>query len=174
VSILVRQPDIEGARRRSRGQALVETAIVIVLFVTIAAGAVTFGYTMAVANMISHSARDGAQMAATWPNRGVCGGIQNYTDLTSQVYRDMAAILGAQANSLAVNVIQTPTPNGATPCNRPQTPLIGVNVQGCVPYLMPVPILKNLNILSGFLGTICNGQLGFSVNTTMTLLDEGV
>jgi len=176
VSILVRQRNGVGARRRRRGQALAETAIVIVLFVMMAAGAITFGYAVAVANMISHAARDGAQMAATWPSRNVCGGITNTTDLTNQVQRDMAAMIGAQAGSpyLIVNVIQTPTPNAATPCNRPQTPLIGVNVQGCVPYLMPVPILSSLNILRGFLGTNCNGQLGFLVNTTQTLLDEGV
>ena len=176
MSILLRRRDVDGARRRRRGQALVETGIVIVLFVMLAVGAVTFGYAMAVANMISHAARDGAQMAATWPTRGVCGGITTYTDLTDQVTRDMAAMLGAQAGSpyLAVNVIQTPTPNAATPCNRPQTPLIAVNVQGCVTYLMPVPILANLNILGGLLGVNCHGQLGFSVNTTQTLLDEGV
>jgi hypothetical protein len=174
VSILGRERDCDGARRRSRGQALAETGIVVVLFIVMAVGALTFGHAMAVANMISHAARDGAQMAATWPNRGVCGGITSTTDLTKQVQRDMAALIGAQADNLAVNVIQTPTPAPSTPCSRPQTPLIGVNVTGCVPYLIPVPILARLNVLSGMLGMNCNGQLGFAVNTTQTLLDEGV
>ena len=48
------------------------------------------------------------------------------------------------------------------------TPLISVNVTGCVPFIMTIPLV------SGLLGMDCGGQKGFAVNTTMTLLDEGV
>jgi hypothetical protein len=154
-------------RRSRRGQALVETGLIIVLFLAIALGLVKFGHAVAVANMISHATRDGAYMASTWSSRGTCGVITNTTDLVNQVRTDIAAVVGTgAANSFAVTVGQSPAPAGATPCSRPPAPLVTVNVSGCVPYLFP--------ILPFAVGTNCGGVLGFSVNTTMVHLDEGV
>jgi hypothetical protein len=151
--------------RRRRGQALVETGIMIVGFLAIALGLVTFGHAMAVANMISHAARDGARIAATWPNRGPCGDLTpgGYTDLTDQVKRDIAAVIG-DTSGLNVVVTQTPTLPSAAPCDRAETQYISVNVNGCVPYLFPIIPLA--------LGTNCGGKPGFSVNTTQILIDE--
>jgi Flp pilus assembly protein TadG len=52
-------------RRNQRGQGLVETGIILVLFMAIALGLLTFGHAFMVANMITHAARDGARLAAT-------------------------------------------------------------------------------------------------------------
>ena len=61
-------------RGDARGQALVETALTILLFLALALGVMTFGHAWMVANMITHAARDGASLAATWPTRdGTCG-----------------------------------------------------------------------------------------------------
>jgi hypothetical protein len=153
--------------RSSRGQALVETGLIIVGFLAIALGMVTFGHAIAVANMISHATRDGAYMASTWPTRGTCGAISGTTDLETQVKTDIAAVVGTGvANGFTVTVGQSPTPPGASPCNRPPAPLVTVNVSGCVPYLFP--------IIPFSVGTNCGGLRGFSINTTMVHLDEGV
>jgi len=53
-----------------RGQGLVEAALVMVLFMAIALGLVTFGHAFMAVNMITHAARDGARLPATWPTHG--------------------------------------------------------------------------------------------------------
>ena len=157
----------ERSLQRCKGQALVETGIIIVGFFAIILGVMTFGHALAVANMISHATRDGAHIASTWSDRGTCGGLANTATLQTQVQQEIAAVVGqAAASSFAVNVGQSPTPPNAAPCNRPATPLVTVNVTGCVPFLFPIIPLS--------LGANCSGSPGFSVNTTIVSIDEGV
>jgi len=135
------------------------------MFLAIALGLLTFGHATLVTNMISHATRDGARVAATWPNRLDCGVITNTTDLTDTVKNDIATVVGGTlAGTFSVTVTQSPTPN--SPCSKPANPLVQVKVSGCIPYLFP--------IVPSALGINCNGSRGFAVNTTMVAIDEGV
>src|SRR5262249_59628214 len=57
-----------------RGQALVETGIVIVLLCTLVMGIIEFGRAFLIANMITNAAREGARAAAVWPSTQRDGG----------------------------------------------------------------------------------------------------
>ena len=152
-------------RHGERGQALIELGISITLFFTIVLGLLTFGHAFLVMNMITHAARDGARIAATWPSRGNCGVLTSTTPIGDQVKAEIATVVGG---TFTVTVSQNPTPPGDAPCGaEPQAPTVQVNVSGCVPYLFP--------ILPNALGTTCaNGQKGFAVNRTVVFHDEGV
>jgi len=136
---------------------------VITLFMSIALGVVTLGYAFLVVNMISHAARDGARLAAAWPDRGTCQVIQNYGAIQAQVNSEIAAIVGG---SFQVKVLQVPTPNGTPPCGTPTTPQVRLEVIGCAPYLFP--------ILPSALGRDCNGTLGFQVDRSAYFADQGI
>ena len=153
-----------GVSARQRGQALAEAGIVIVLFMAIALGLITFGHAFMALNMITHAARDGARVAATWPYRGSCGGLIQTSAIQTQVRNEIASTVGG---SFQVNVTQNPTPPGGSPCGTPpQTPTVQVTVVGCVPWVFP--------ILPRNFGTNCNGQTGFAVSRVAVFHDEGV
>ena len=163
-----------GARsRRGSGQALLEAGVVIVLFLTIALGLMTFGHAFMVANMITHAARDGARLAATWPDRGTCGALPNTASSPSAGPRGIVQkvkdeIETVSGESFQVTVSQDPAPStDGSNCGTPATPTVRVNVQGCVGYVFP--------ILPRSLGTTCDGgHLGFNVNRTVSFYDEGL
>src|SRR2546426_5032563 len=152
-------------RESQRGQELVEFGIIIVLFITLALGVVTFGHAFMVANMITHAARDGARLAATWPTRGACQRIDNTNTgaIQTTVKNEIATVTGS---TFTVDVAQNPVQPGGPPCTASTTPLVVVTVTGCVPYVFP--------ILPAALGVDCNGQKGFSVSRTVTFHDEGI
>jgi Flp pilus assembly protein TadG len=151
--------------RRRRGQAMVEAGIVIVLFMTIALGLLTFGHAFMVANMITHAARDGARVAATWTPRGPCGRLDNSNTaaIQSMVQNEIRAVT---AETFIVNVSQNWAAPGGPPCGTPATPTVQVNVQGCVPYVFP--------LLPTNIGYNCGGKVGFQVNRTVVFHDETV
>jgi Flp pilus assembly protein TadG len=152
-------------RRNQRGQGLVEAGLTIVLFMAIALGLVTFGHAFMVANMITHAARDGARLAATWPNRTSCQAITNVSAIRQTVQNEIATVTGGLFN---VNIDQVPDQTGLTPpnCASSTTPQVKVRVQGCVPYVFP--------ILPANLGVDCNGRKGFTVDRSVTFHDEGL
>jgi len=149
--------------RNQRGQELIELGIGLVGFMAATLGLLTFGHAWMAANMIAHAARDGARLAATWPDRGTCGVLTNTTSIQSTVQSEIATVLGGM---FQVHVSQNPQPAGAAPCGTPSTPTVQVNVTGCVPWLFP--------IMPSGLGVSCNGQQGFTVNRTIVLDDEGL
>jgi len=154
-----------GKTRSERGQALIETAISILLFLGVTLALVTFGHAFMVVNMITHAARDGARLAATWPYRGACNAITNYDSIMSTVKAEIGTVTGG---SFQVNIDQVPSQNGLTSpnCANSTTPQVKVTVTGCVPYIFP--------ILPSNLGQDCNGQKGFTVNRVAYFHDEGV
>jgi Flp pilus assembly protein TadG len=151
------------ARRAERGQAFVETAIVVLLFVGIATALVTFGHAFMAINMITHAARDGARLAATWPTRGGCNKLDgtNTAGIQTLVQNEIASVV---SGSFSVDVRNNPFQVGTLPCATSTTPTVIVTVTGCVPYLFP--------ILPANLGTDCNGQKGFAVNRSAEFHDE--
>jgi hypothetical protein len=167
-------------RWNQRGQELVELGITIVLFMTIALGVITFGHAFMAANMITHAARDGARVAATWPQRGPCGALCDggscTPPFTSQsnpiiqvVKNEISTVLGSTAaGTFTYTVSQNPIPPTVTPCGSPPpTPTVTVNVNGCVPWAIPF-------LLPVSVGTPCNGSTGFAVNRTIVFHDEGL
>ena len=150
------------ASKRERAQALLEFGVVIVLFLTIALGLITFGHAFMVANMITHAARDGARLAATWQDRGPCKRLLNTDPIKQKVLAEIESVSGEQ---FRVDVSQDPPPPAGPPCGSPQTPTVQVTVTGCVAYLFP--------LMPRSLGTTCpSGQVGFSVNRTAVFHDE--
>jgi Flp pilus assembly protein TadG len=152
-------------RESQKGQELVEFGIIIVLFITLALGVITFGHAFMVANMITHAARDGARLAATWPTRGACQRLDNAnTDaIQTTVKNEIATVTGT---TFMVDVTQNPVQPSGPPCTTSTTPLVVVTVTGCVPYVFP--------ILPAGLGVNCNGRKGFNVNRTVSFHDEGI
>jgi len=134
-------------RRSERGQALVETGIVIVMFVTLVMGTIDFGRAWMISNMITHAARDGARLAATWPTR-TAGAISSSdkTTIQNQVQAEMANVLGSPTG-LTATVSQT----------AGTVPTVQVRVNGSVSYLFH----------------LLPGMSSFAVDRTVTFRDEG-
>lgn len=139
------------------GQALVETALIIIPLVLLAIGIVQFGYAFVQLAMVANAARDGARTAASFPQRDGCGCIRP-ADKTSVQAAATATppgvVLGELANvmdttGLSVQVDQvtngavTALCSGGCPCTGGATcspvgatpPTVRVTVTGSVPYL---------------------------------------
>ena len=147
-------------RRNQRGQELIELGMVMVIFVLLVGGVMQFGHAFMVANMITHAARDGARLAASWQSRGACGQITNYSAIQDAVSSRIATVSG---ETFTVSVTQEPAvaASATPPCPAPgTTPIVKVNVNGCVPYIFNV-----LGLSSG-----CTG--GFAVNRDVVFDDE--
>jgi Flp pilus assembly protein TadG len=136
------------ARRSERGQALVETGIVVVMLVTLVMGTIEFGRAWMISNMITHAARDGARLAATWPTR-TSGAISSTdkTTIQNQVQTEMANVLGSPTG-LTATVSQT---------TAASIPTVQVRVNGSVSYLFH----------------LLPGMSTFAVDKTVTFRDEG-
>ena len=149
-------------RRGESGQTLIEAGIVVVLFVVLALGILTFGHAILVANVIAHAARDGARVASTWPARGTCDTIQNPGPIQTQVSNE----IGSVVVGLTVAVSQVPTPSGSVPCTPPTNPQVRVRVQGCVPLVFPiVPTLFGTTTCTG-------GRRGFTIDRSAYFADQ--
>src|SRR5947208_15538743 len=101
-----------GKTRRERGQALIETAISILLFLGVTLALVTFGHAFMVVNMITHAAQDGARLVATWPYPGACNAIINYDSIKSTVQAENASVTDGSSH---VHVDQGRSKNGRPP-----------------------------------------------------------
>src|SRR6266404_1516774 len=144
------------------GQELAELGITIVLFLIMALGVLMFGHAFMVVNMVTHAARDGARLAASWNSREACQKITNYQPIMDAVNAKIATVTG---QTFQVTVDQQPGPitTSSPPCSPAPglTPTVTVNVNGCVPYLFNI-----LGLSSGG----CTG--GFKVNRTVSFADE--
>ena len=169
------------ANRREAGQGLVELGIIVVLLLALTMGVVQFGHAFMVANMITHAARDGARLGASWATRDTnsCGRLPSTittagaTNPIETLVKNELRTVYADVASFNVRICQGNTgsevcPPGVTVpdapnCGNPTTPVVIVNVQGCVPFLM--------NIFA--LGTPCSGGArGFTVNRSVWFRDE--
>lgn len=138
------------ARRRQRGQALVEMGLVLVLFVSLLLGVIEFGRAWMVLNMVTHAARTGARIAAVAPpsSRNSSGVITDASTIQNQVRTQMQNVV--DATGFMVNVTQ-PTIDGV--------PMVQVTVDARVNYLF--------NLLDGAIGP------DFRIVRTVTFRDEG-
>ncbi len=152
--------------RNESGQEMVELGIVIVLFIALVGGVMQFGHAFMIANMVTHAARDGARVAASWTKRDTCGQITDYTAIKNAVKNTIGEVTNSGVFTVAVSQIPAPV-NGAVPPNCPAIPAgtvpqVKVNVTGCVPYVFNIPGLH--------FGANCNN--GFAVNRDVTFSDE--
>src|SRR5438132_14157965 len=88
------QPNNNRPPGKRGGQALVETAITLVLFFTIILGVITFGHAIMTWNMIRHAAREGAHVAATWPTRTAGGSLTNTAGIVIMADQALASRSG--------------------------------------------------------------------------------
>jgi Flp pilus assembly protein TadG len=145
---------MEHSRRRRSGQALIETALVVVPLVLLGIGIVQFGYSFMQLNMIANAARDGARQAAAFPQRDGCGCLRTtdktlITDpSTGTVLRQLSNVIDAttlgtfqvQVDQLTGNAV-TDLCTGGCPCTSAtctpftDVPTVRVTVTGTVNYL---------------------------------------
>ena len=137
-------------RIRSRGQALAELGIVIVLFVFLGLGIIEFGRAWMIVNIATHAARDGARAAAALPtgSRNASGFVTNWGPIETAV-----------ENQILDNTGQTMTATGDSNADSGGVPMISLRVQGNVDWLF-------FNVPLGFGPT-------FQVDRTVTFRDEG-
>jgi Flp pilus assembly protein TadG len=135
---------------RSRGQALAELGIVIVLFVFLGLGIIEFGRAWMIINIATHAARDGARAAAALPtgSRDANGFITNW-----------AGIATAVENQILDNTGQTMTATGDSTADSGGVPMISLRVQGNVDWL--------------FFHTPLGFGPTFTVDRIVTFRDEG-
>ncbi len=142
------------AGNSQRGQALVETALVVGFLVMLLVGIVEFGRAWMVVNMIKHALRDGARAAAIVPSsiRVACGdgtsgclSASTKTSIGTLVLNEIQAVM--DTSTLGTPTVNQTTSNGI--------PIVSVTVTGTVPYIF--------NIWSA----------NFAVNLSATFRDEG-
>jgi Flp pilus assembly protein TadG len=136
--------------RRTRGQALAELGIVIVLFVFIGLGIIEFGRAWMIINIATHAARDGARAAAALPSSARDG---------SGFVTNWAGIESAVEAQIQDNTGQTMTATGDSNADSGGVPMIALRVQGQVDWL--------------FFHTPLGFGATFEVDRTVTFRDEG-
>ena len=115
-------------RHDTRGQAMAEMGIVIVIFVTLLMGLMEFGRAWMIANMITHAAIDGARAAATFNDREEDCTIADTSGIESRVMDEIGAVMDT-ATITGVTVTQS-VEDGI--------PVVQVQVTGTVPYMFNV------------------------------------
>jgi Flp pilus assembly protein TadG len=137
-------------RRRTRGQALAELGIVIVLFVFLGLGIVEFGRAWMIVNLVTHAARDGARAAAALPPSARDG---------SGFVTQWAAIEQAVETQIEQNTGQAMTATGIPNADSGGVPMIALRVEGEVDWL--------------FFHTPLGFGPTFQVDRVVTFRDEG-
>jgi Flp pilus assembly protein TadG len=144
---MIRKGHFMSRRRRQQGQGFVEFGLFVALFVVVTLGIVTFGHAFLVVNMITHAARDGARLAATWTPRAACHGLDDSntgggsTGAIQTVVKNK--ITTVTAAPMTVQIAQIPSQVGRTEgnCATPtgsDPPTVRVTVTGCVPYVFQI------------------------------------
>ena len=138
-----------GHSRTLRGQALVETGIVIVLLCTLVMGIIEFGRAFLIANMITNAAREAARAAAVVPTnlRDSAGTILDVSGIKQLVYDTLTGTVDTSAIT-SVDVMQATTSG---------IPTVAVTVHGLVPFVFNLPGVGE----------------SFTVNRSVTFRDEG-
>lgn len=108
-------------RHATRGQALAEMGLVILLLVTMLLGIIEFGRMLMLTNMVVHAARDGARIAAVTPGSDFSSVEQHVRDL-----------LGNNVDGLNVDVDSDDGSGTGTGVNT-----VTVTITGQIPYIFP-------------------------------------
>lgn len=95
---------------RRRGAAMVETALVLPVFLLLVLGIIEFGRALMVANMVTNAAREGARMA-------ILDGSTN-SQVQTAVEDFLTASLGVARNSITTNITIQAAPGNTNPGNQ--------------------------------------------------------
>ena len=121
--------------RGQRGQALVETGMVVVILVVLFTGIVEFGRAWMVENMVSHALRDGARSAAITAasNRDSTGHINGSTktSINTQILSEIQTVLGPSWSPSLQEITQTP----ADPIPAGVPPVVTAHITGSIPFI---------------------------------------
>ena len=130
--------------KSTRGQAFVETALVIGLVLVVTLGIIEFGYAFMALNLVTHAATAGARAGAALQvgSRGNCGTIADTSSVTGNsgiVKQEIGGVVTVSNVSLT----QTPDPStcGTAPACSSCTfsgstiPTVTVKVTGTIPFL---------------------------------------
>ena len=142
-------PPLRWRLGEQRGQALVETGLVVVFLVFLFGGIVEMGRAWMILNMVTHACRDGARAAAVAPstNRDGNGMLDSgtITAVQTQVLNEIQSVM--DPSTLSTPAVTQSTSSGI--------PVVTVRVTGTVPYVF------------GFFGA------SLAVNRSATFRDEG-
>jgi Flp pilus assembly protein TadG len=137
---------LRSRRKPSRGQTLVEFALVIPLFVLLLFGIVDFGRAVLASNSISNAAREGARTAIV---------NQRVSDIQTRVVDEATGVQLAASSDVRIAFRKDSDPNNVTNVCRNQAGAAVPQV-GCVAvvtvrtiYQAATPVIGNL------VGTIC-------------------
>jgi len=164
-------------RDNQRGQALIETGIVISLLIVVVLGIIEFGWVFFALQMITNAARDGARVAAALQNRGTCGAILDSSSVGPLVRNELTGVVAVDGNSAAscgcaggVCVTQCVASSGggaptcsAVPTTPPCTTFTGTDIP-----VVKVTVAGHISDVFGLLGT---NRYPFC--RAMTFRDEG-
>jgi Flp pilus assembly protein TadG len=112
-------------RRRSRGQALVEFALVIPVFFMVLAGVLDFGFMLYTRMTVINAAREGARAAVTVPDR---------TAVPNVVQGRVSAMTSGLNGSVAVTTTCVPIASGSCSWSTPTSAQAGDGVAVTVNY----------------------------------------
>jgi Flp pilus assembly protein TadG len=85
--------------RTQRGQATVETGLVIGLLVLVVLGIIELGWLFFAINMVTNAARDGARIASALQNRGTCGNISDTSSIPPLVTGELGSIVNVDGST---------------------------------------------------------------------------
>jgi len=123
--------------RRTRGQALAEMGLVILLFTTITLAIIDFGRMLMILNVITHATRDSARQAAVIPSSQF--GVGNlsgagFTAVKSRLQTQLETVLtSGDASALANSLVVSRVAGGAA------GDMVQATVTGPVPFLFAFP-----------------------------------
>ena len=140
----------QGTPDTVRGQALVETALVVTLLAFLVMGIVEVGFAFARTNMIVHAIRDGARYGATLDQRNAVTG----------------CLTGAGTTTIQDHVLSILTSIGFTPTGGTGGISVRQLCDGTTPTIV-VGVVGSLDMVFRFIGT------AFNVNRAITFQDEG-
>jgi len=130
-------------RRNGKGQAFVELGIIVAVLITIAIGAIDFGYTFLALHMTTQATAAGARAASVLgPNyRNACGGfvyttpnrIDAITQLVTSQVGTIATVTNVTVQQCDVNCSPV---SGTLPCSVPDMPKVRVTVVGTIPRVV--------------------------------------
>ena len=123
-------------KRRRRGTALVELALVLPIFITVILGIVEFGRAMMVAQLVTNAAREGARL-------GSLDGVTNSE--VEQTVRDFLVATTSVASG-DVTIVITVTPAAGNP--SPNNQVVSARVRDQVNVRVEIPFDK-VSFVSG-------------------------
>jgi len=122
------------------GQALVETALMIMVVLLLLMGIIEFGFVFFAYVRVSNAAREGARSGAVWlmqpSNPTLCGQVHQ------SVWSELPAIKDADSGTVTITSV-----NGDVDCDAPPTLESGDPITVTVTYNFDLPVISGMPIV---------------------------